>query len=326
MRITSGYRPYLYNDKLYKERYKRKPTKSRHSSGQAADIHVAGMRGMEIAKAAIDVLGPDIGVGIADTYAHVDVRGRWSHWTYFGDGSEKHRLAMAEIDAYRRRRQQARAPSSGEQWQAEEPEGEGGESPWVGLDEAELDEAEVGELAVTDTPMAGEGFLVDAIKAIPQAIGLAGAIAAWLRDAATGAPPAQAAQAFVDRLIAGGNRDRNKLTDVVFALAHPSVGTRPLDPRDPTDQPLIKDWLRVRDRLVDPALRRAASGQPATPTIPAVPDWPLDSVDATSAERFLAEHRDQLARFPWRSPEETRLLIEAIFSGYQQRYFEVDQV
>jgi cell wall-associated NlpC family hydrolase len=333
MRITSSYRPYLYNDKLYKEKYKRKPTKSRHSSGQAADIQVAGMRGLEIAKAAIDVLGPDIGVGIADTYAHVDVRGRWARWTYFGDGTEKHRLAIAEIDAYRRRRRTAGAPTPAREREegvdeaAVEPEGEGGESPWVGLAEDELGEAEAGELAATDTPMAGEGSLVDAIRAIPQAIGIAGALLAWLRDAAAGAPPTTAAQAFVDRLIAGGNRDRNKLTDVVFALAHPSVGTRRLDPKDPSDQPLIEDWLKIRNRLVDPALRRAASGQPttSTPTVPVTPDRPLDRVEATTVERFLGEHRDQLAQFPWRSPEETRLLIEAIFAGFQEPVFELDK-
>jgi cell wall-associated NlpC family hydrolase len=331
MRITSSYRPYLYNDKLYKEKYKQKPTRSRHSSGQAADIHVAGMAGMEIAKAAIDVLGPDIGVGIAGTYAHVDVRGRWARWTYFGDGTEKHRLAIAEIDAYQRRRRSTGAPAaSREQEEVEEaalePEGEGGESPWVGLAEDELDEAEAGELAVTDTPMAGEGSLVDAIRAIPQAIGIAGALLGWLRDAAIGAPPTTAAQDFVERLIASGNRDRNKLTDIVFALAHSSVGTRRLDPNDPGDQPLITDWLNIRDRLVDPALRRAVSGHPttATPMIPTVPDRPLDSVEATSVERFLADHWDQLARFPWRSPEEMRRLIEAIFHGFQQPVFDAD--
>jgi D-alanyl-D-alanine carboxypeptidase/Peptidase M15 len=147
MRITSSYRPYAYNDKLYKETYKRKPTRSRHSSGQAADIQIAGMRGMEIAKAAIDVLGPDIGVGIADTYAHVDVRGRWARWTYFGDGTERHRLAIAEIDAYRRRRQQAGAPSSGERSSVDER----------ATETESLDEAEDSQSAAAVPPVLASG-------------------------------------------------------------------------------------------------------------------------------------------------------------------------
>jgi Peptidase M15 len=108
--ITSGYRPYGYNEKLYTETYKKKPTKSRHSSGQAADVRIARMSGMEIAKAAINAYGPNIGAGIADTYAHLDVRGRWAKWTYFGDGTEKNELALAEIEAYRR--QHAAGPGS----------------------------------------------------------------------------------------------------------------------------------------------------------------------------------------------------------------------
>jgi hypothetical protein len=102
--ISSGYRPYQYNEKLYRETYKRRPTKSRHSSGQAADVRIAGMNGMDIAKAAVDACGTNIGVGIGDSYAHVDVRGRWARWTYFTDHPEKNRLAIGEIDEYRRRR------------------------------------------------------------------------------------------------------------------------------------------------------------------------------------------------------------------------------
>ena len=109
--VTSGYRPYAYNDKLYRTTYKRNPTKSRHSSGQAADVRIAGMSGMEIAKAAIDACGPNIGGGIAGTYAHLDVRGRWARWTYFGERTEKNRRAIAEIDAYRRQRLGGLAPA-----------------------------------------------------------------------------------------------------------------------------------------------------------------------------------------------------------------------
>jgi len=102
--VTSGYRPYAYNEELYRQTYKKDPTKSRHSSGQAADVRIAGMSGMEIAKAAIDAYGPNIGVGIAGTWAHLDVRGKWAKWTYFGKDTDRERLAIAEIDTYRRQR------------------------------------------------------------------------------------------------------------------------------------------------------------------------------------------------------------------------------
>jgi hypothetical protein len=85
--IVSSYRPYLYNIKIYTERARKrgttpKPTQSRHSSGQAADVKIKGMTGVEIAKAAIDVWGTELGVGIDDDNAHVDVRPEWSIWTY----------------------------------------------------------------------------------------------------------------------------------------------------------------------------------------------------------------------------------------------------
>jgi uncharacterized protein YcbK (DUF882 family) len=101
--VTSGYRSYIYNEGVYEKRHK-KPTMSRHSSGQAADVRIAGMTGMEIAKAAIDACGTNIGVGIANTFAHVDVRGVWARWTYLGAGTAQERQAISEIDAYRRQR------------------------------------------------------------------------------------------------------------------------------------------------------------------------------------------------------------------------------
>ncbi len=97
--ITSGYRSNARNADVYTGR-KKKPTLSRHSSGQAVDIKVAGMTGMQIAKAAIDVLGTNIGVGVGTTFAHVDVRGSWKRWTYFTTRSAQ-RAAVKELDRYR---------------------------------------------------------------------------------------------------------------------------------------------------------------------------------------------------------------------------------
>jgi uncharacterized protein YcbK (DUF882 family) len=100
VRVTSGYRSSGYNVEIYRKRGQ-KPTKSQHSSGRAADIKIAGMTGIQIAKIAVDACGCNIGVGIGANYAHIDVRGRWAKWTYFGDRSTSARL-LREIENYRR--------------------------------------------------------------------------------------------------------------------------------------------------------------------------------------------------------------------------------
>ena len=56
LRVTSVYRPYLYNVGVYRNR-NQKPTESQHSSGRAADVKISGMTGMQIAMAAIDACG-----------------------------------------------------------------------------------------------------------------------------------------------------------------------------------------------------------------------------------------------------------------------------
>lgn len=96
--ITSGYRSWGYNARLY-ERRGQTPTLSRHCCGQAADVKVPGMRGIDIAKSAIEAYGRNVGVGIGSDNAHIDVRGKWARWTYL-DGDE-HQKAIEEIDAFR---------------------------------------------------------------------------------------------------------------------------------------------------------------------------------------------------------------------------------
>jgi hypothetical protein len=100
--VTSGYRPYRYNATIYRRRRQR-PTRSRHSSGQAADVRIAGMTGVEIAKAAIDACGTKIGLGIGPDYAHIDVRGRFAVWTHLPAGPAAD-AALQDIIAYKRSR------------------------------------------------------------------------------------------------------------------------------------------------------------------------------------------------------------------------------
>ncbi len=99
--VTSGFRSWQRNVEVYQQADK-KPTKSRHCSGQAADIKIAGMTGMQIAKLAVDACGERIGVGIGADFAHIDVRGQWAVWTYFIGARDS--AAKAEIEDYRRHR------------------------------------------------------------------------------------------------------------------------------------------------------------------------------------------------------------------------------
>ncbi|AGB24074.1 muramidase (flagellum-specific) [Mycobacterium sp. JS623] len=101
VKIGSGYRSWANNVALYRARGK-KPTLSRHCSGQAADITIAGLNGMQIAKLAIDAYGNNIGIGIAKTFAHIDVRGRPDTWTYFT--GHQNTTTLNEINQYRANR------------------------------------------------------------------------------------------------------------------------------------------------------------------------------------------------------------------------------
>ena len=87
--ITSGYRSWKRNKQVYAGRKNRdgtpkKPTLSQHCGGRAADITITGMNGLDIGKAAIDACGPNIGVGLGNTFAHIDVRGFAAAWNYGG--------------------------------------------------------------------------------------------------------------------------------------------------------------------------------------------------------------------------------------------------
>src|SRR5262249_6943827 len=88
VRITSGYRSWARNKQVYAARGQ-KPPLSRHCSGQAVDLKIAGMTGVQIAQLAIDAAGTELGLGIGPDYIHVDVRGRWAPWTYMRGAAGK---------------------------------------------------------------------------------------------------------------------------------------------------------------------------------------------------------------------------------------------
>jgi hypothetical protein len=102
--ITSGYRSWAVNKALYEARGQA-PTHSRHCSGQAADIKVSGLDGLELAKLAVDAVGADLAIGIGRDFVHLDVRGQPTTWSYHGD-----QAAERALDEHRRARRAGGPP------------------------------------------------------------------------------------------------------------------------------------------------------------------------------------------------------------------------
>lgn len=75
--ITSGYRTVSYNNSV-----KGSSKKSQHMSGLAADIKVEGHTPKEVYDYACSLLGDHGGVGIYNTFVHVDVRATKSRFDY----------------------------------------------------------------------------------------------------------------------------------------------------------------------------------------------------------------------------------------------------
>ncbi len=106
VKVTSGYRSWSRNVEIYR-RAGKAPTRSRHCSGQAADITISGLSGMQIAKLAVESCGRHIGLGVGNTFAHIDVRGSWTVWTY--DGLDAARV-KAELEAHKKGSQAPPSP------------------------------------------------------------------------------------------------------------------------------------------------------------------------------------------------------------------------
>ena len=64
--------------------------------------------------------------------------------------------------------------------------------------------------------------------------------------------PVATERTAIQSAIQRGERDENRLTDTIFTGRHPERRGQPLQQQD---QPLIKEWLGIRDRLIRPALR-----------------------------------------------------------------------
>lgn len=87
-----------------------------------------------------------------------------------------------------------------------------------------------------------------------------------------------------------GNRDVNKLTNMIFFARHPERRGRKLEPPEPQFQQLRREWLDIRDRLVRPALVKLS----ATP----IPTMPRPSTtSAVQSKGVNKKTTDNIDRF-----------------------------
>lgn len=77
IKINSGYRTVAYNSTL-----KDASPKSQHTHGNAADIVVSGVKPIDVYNYFNETYPDSYGVGIYNTFVHVDVRPSKARWDY----------------------------------------------------------------------------------------------------------------------------------------------------------------------------------------------------------------------------------------------------
>jgi LAS superfamily LD-carboxypeptidase LdcB len=82
-----------------------------------------------------------------------------------------------------------------------------------------------------------------------------------------------------------GERDENRLTNIVFFARHPERGGRPIA-RGETQ--LAQEWTRIRDEIVRPALRGGAAAPPPTPAGAGAPGTAQFTRRTPSKQRWAA--------------------------------------
>jgi len=68
-----------------------------------------------------------------------------------------------------------------------------------------------------------------------------------------------------------GDRDANRLTNMILFARRPELKGRKLAATDPLFKQLSREWLDIRDRLVRPFLEKRPAVQPGAPSQPSVP-------------------------------------------------------
>jgi hypothetical protein len=71
--------------------------------------------------------------------------------------------------------------------------------------------------------------------------------------------------------VLAGDRDADRLTNMIFFARHPELKGRKLAATEPLFKQLSREWLDIRDRLVRPFLEKRTAGQLVTPSKPFVP-------------------------------------------------------
>ena len=145
-----------------------------------------------------------------------------------------------------------------------------------------------------------EGPLTPATPSGRPALASGGAVA-WFEDALRGAfgagSPLRSVVGLAEALFAfaGGERNADRLTNVAFYARHPERGGRPIARGEVQ---LAQEWLWIRDRVMRPALQRAAAAPAlATPAPPAFVNE-AEPLPANATGRFsvaLAELERQIA-------------------------------
>lgn len=77
--INSAYRTQTYNDSLREQGYSASQN-SQHLLGKAADIRIQGIEPSSVANYAESLMPTSGGIGVYDTFTHIDVRQSRSRW------------------------------------------------------------------------------------------------------------------------------------------------------------------------------------------------------------------------------------------------------
>ncbi len=101
----------------------------------------------------------------------------------------------------------------------------------------------------------------------------------------------------------------NARTDQLFYDFHPALGGRKLDPKRPGDEPLIHEWLMIRDFIVSHEHRQAADDRTRPQRAPHVNGEPtMNSLDPWTAMRS-------------RPPSEAMYVLHATHAGAHHKLF-----
>lgn len=117
----------------------------------------------------------------------------------------------------------------------------------------------------------------------------------------------------VTLLIAGGKRNENWLTDVVFHVRHPELRGRKIRPGE---RKLAQEWLDIRNLIVRPLLLAPVPAAPPVSPVPVVPAAPTRSVTDWLQRALQAAGIDPAKWQPVKKFRHNRPIVERVYSYY----------